>query len=339
MPSKSAQKKSGWKAVQSKTKVKKRTKLALIVLSLVAGLLLLSWLIKFTQNLFSLPTNQYHKNYLWNGEFNLNLVVKSEKISLLTYKPKENSIVIVTIPDNTFLEVPEGHGKWQLGSVYGLGGNKLLTKTLMFFLAVPIDGFLDFSNSESKSASEIVAILRQNPVSGLDLLSGLKTNLTMWELFKLKLGIIGVRFDKVEELDLDKLQVLDKESLSDNTPVLTSDPVKLDSVLARLADSAVTSERKSIAVFNATETPQLANKWARLVTNLGGNVIIISNAQNKFKKTQVTGEASKTFTRLQQIFAIGCKDMAECGKVNPADNLVSSRAEINVFVGEDMAAK
>lgn len=336
MPSKSTQKKSGWKTVQSKTRMKQRTRLALIVLGLVVGLLILSWLVKFTQNLFSPQTNQYHKNYLWNGEFNLNLVVKSKNISLLTYKPKENSVVIVNIPDNTFLEVPDGFGKWQLGSVYGLGGNKLLAETLKFFLAVPIDGFLDFSDLNPKSTSEIVTQLRQNPISGFELLSGLKTNLTMWELIKLKLGISGVRFDKVEELDLGKLNVLDKENLSDNTPILTSDPVKLDSVLISLTDPAVSSERKSIAMFNATRVPQLANKWARLITNLGGNVIITANAASELEQTEMAGESSATLRRLQQVFAIGCKGAAKCVKVNSAGNQAPARAQINLFLGADL---
>lgn len=354
MPSKPARKKSSsslkksWKDVQSKARMKKRTKLAILVLSLVAGFLILSWAIKFTQNLFNpWKSVSYQKNYLWNGEFNINLVLRSKDISILSYNPKEGKITILHIPDNTFLEVPFGFGKWQLRSVYGLGesqneigGDKLLVDTLVSFLGLPIDGFLDFNSGNSTSPSEIIDILRKNPFSGINFLSNLKTNLTTWELLKLKLGVLSVRFDKVMELDLNKMNILDTENLSDGTEVFTSDPVKLDSVLTGLTDPAVTAEHKSIAVLNATDQPQLAGKWARLITNLGGNVIITSNAQNKLKQTLVVGEESKTLKRLQQIFAIGCKDGPKCGKVNPAgQDLVSSRAQINLILGEDFAGK
>ena len=158
----------------------------------------------------------------------------------------------------------------------------------------------------------------------------LKTNLTVWELFKLKVGISGVRFDKVKELDLDKLDVLDKEKLPDGTLVFTADPVKLDSVLSNLADPAIAAEHKSIAVFNATDRPQLAVKWARLITNLGGNVIIMANGE-KTKKTEVTGLPSTTLKRLQQIFGVVDQNK------DPNQAAVPSRAQINLLLGEDYA--
>src|SRR3989344_4735371 len=174
----------GWKDAQSRIKISRRNKLALFVLGLVVGLLLLSWGIKFTQSLFNswnIQTNIPRK-YHWNGEFNLNLLIRTDKISLLSYNPKESKVAIVNIPDETFLEVPFGFGSWQLRSVYELGesqkeggGYKLLEDTLTNFLAVPIDGLLDLSALRpNKSAAEVVDILRKNPFSGGNLLSSLK---------------------------------------------------------------------------------------------------------------------------------------------------------------------
>lgn len=306
--------------------------MALGVLGLLVGFLILSWAIRFTQSLFS-PwkfTANYHRNYLWNGEFNINLLVRTSNISLLSYSPKQERITIINVPDETFLEVPHGFGSWQLRAVYGLGGNSLLKDTLTNFFAVPIDGFLDLSGLKpGKSAVEVVETLRKSPFSGFNLLSGLRTDLTIWELFKLKLGIGGVRFDKVKELDLESLSVLEKEKLFDGTEIYTADPVKLDSVLSDLVDPAITSEHKSIAVFNAADRPQLAQKAARLITNLGGDVIITTNAKEELAKTQVLGEKSATLRRLRQIFAVSDKMSSSSG------NLASSRAEVNLFLGED----
>lgn len=332
MPSKAARKKDGWKDVQHRTKVKSRNKLALAVLACVGLLLFLSWGIRFTQSLFTPWKQDSHidKKYIWNKEFNINLLIKTDRISLFSFNPKEDKITIINIPDETFVDVASGFGSWQLRAVYGLGGDKLLKDTLRLFLAVPIDGFLDFSQAQSsKSAMQLLDSVRKSPISGFELLSGLKTDLTAWELLRLKTSINGVRFDKIKELDLDQLGVLEKEELADGTPIFNVDPVRLDSILSVLADPAVVSEHKTIAVLNATDHPQLANQWARLIANLGGNVIITTNSEKKFQKTQVLGEESLTLTRLRQIFGLN-------GNINPSlENMVSSRAQINVIIGED----
>lgn len=326
----SAQKKSEWKDIRFK-KTNKRTKLAIGVLVLVTGLLIVSWVTRLTQNLFST-----RRSYAWNGEFNINLLLRSKNISLFSYNPKGEKLSIVNIPDEVFLNVPHGFGFWQLQAIYKLGqsqkleGDQLLVDTLTSFLAIPIDGFLDFStNQNQKTPIEIVNALRANPFSGFSLFSGLQTDLTMWELLKLSFGASSVRFDKVEELDLGSLGILDKENLPDGTPVLTADPIKLDGVLTGLTDPVIIEERKSIAVLNATDHPQLANKAARLIANLGGNVIITANARQPLEKTQVIGENSLTLKRLRQIFASDDKIST------PVEDLIYQRAQINVLLGED----
>lgn len=328
-----------WKLTQTKTKTKKRNRLAFTVLFLVAALLLFSWLFHLTQTLFSpLKGSQVQRNYRWNGEFSVNLAVRTNGISVLSYNPRDEKIVIISIPDETFLEVPHGFGNWQLRAVYGLGQGQLLKDTLTNFLGVPVDGFLDISSE--KSGSDFVQVLRENPFSGLKYLSTLKTDLTIWELYKLKTGLSTVRFDKIELMDLAKAHMLDRGKLPDGTDIYTADPVKIDSVLAGFADPAIVSEHKTIAIFNATDKPQLAQKWARLITNSGGNVIITTNAKKRISNTQVLGEESKTLNRLRQIFDLGCQNKPKCDIISESDeDLVSSRAQINLFLGEDYANK
>lgn len=320
-----------WKEVQFKRKIKKRNQLAIVVLGVVLGLLVISWTIRLTQNFFG------SKKYTWDRQFNINLLIRTPATSILSYSPKENRVVVVDVPDEIFLEVPHGFGSWQLRAVYGLGGNQLLKDALAAFFAIPIDGYLDFSSlKSSKSAAEIVQTLRKSPISGFNLLSALQTDLTMWELLQLKVGISSVRFDKIRSLDLVRLDVLDKGQLPDGTAIFTADPVRLDSVLADFQDPTILSQSMSIAVLNATGKPQLAQKWARLITNLGGNVIIIGNAPNTLKKTQVVGEESALLKRLRQIFNdLDCQSNPKCDRISPTED-ISSRAQINVFLGEDL---
>lgn len=323
-----------WKDTQSKTQIKKRNKLALTVLLFVVGLIFLSWINRFTQSLF---TSTVPRNYHWSGQFNINLVLRSLGISVLSYNPKEGKITILNIPDETFLELPRGFGSWQIRAVYDLGQDPLLKDTLTSFLGVPIDGFLDLGSMRNqKSAAQVVALIRENPFSGFTLLSYLRTDLTIWELINLKRGISAVRFDKIKERDLAEAGVLDKSSLSDGTQIYIADPVKLDTIMSDFSDPAVLAEHKSIAVFNATDKSQLAQKWARLITNLGGNVIITTNAKKRVKNTQVFGEESQTLKRLRQIFDLDCQNNPKCDIISASDeDLASSRAQINIFLGED----
>lgn len=328
---------ASWKDIQSKNRIKKKTRLALMVLGIILGIIIIGWIVKFTQTLFSpWKFSSSEKSYVWNGEFNINILIKSKDMALLSYNPTDKKITVIKIPDETQLEVFGGFGKWQARAIYGLGesqkigdGNKLLKRSVGDFFGLPIEGFLQFEGKYAdKSAQDITEALRNNPFSGFDLLANLKTDLTLWELIRLKFGLSLVRFDKLRYLDLVSLGVLDKDFLADGTAIFSWDPVKLDSVSSQLLDPKILSEHKTIAVFNSTDYPLIAQKGARMIANLGGNVIITGNSDKKLKETEVFGEESKTLRRLLQIFS------HKGGKDSKVESF-SSRAQINVMLGED----
>lgn len=307
-----------WKTVQKRNKIKKTTRIALISLALLLIMLLLSQAIRFTKILmrpYSLMNTS--KNYTWDGEFNLNFVVLGKSISLISYSPDKKQVTVINIPDETYIDVAGGFGKWQLRSVYELGkssnisGEYLLKKSLSDFLGIPIDGF---------SSDNLVDVFRQNLLSGITLLPELKTDLTVWELIQLKVASMGLRFDKIKKIDI-------------------ADPVRLDTIVADLKDPKIQAEHLSIAVFNATNKPLLAQKAKRLIENSGGNVIVTQNAPKSVEKSYVEGEKSKTLERLAQIFDLGCQSTSQrmkCDRI-PVDELgiAASRAQIIVVLGQD----
>ncbi len=326
-----------WKNVQSKKKLKQQTKLALFVLGSILTLILISQIINFSKTLFSPWKITTQRSYTWDGKFNINFLIRSKNLSLVSYNPTDKKIIIVDIPDETYLEAAHGFGKWQLRSIFDLGGLNLLKETMQDFFAAPIDGFLDFSGSfKDKSASEIVDFLRSNPLGGLNMLSNLKTDLTLFELIKLKFGLSSVRFDKIVKINLRSNGVLLKDKLLDGTEILVADPNKLDVSLIDLADPSLKNEHKTVALFNATEKGLFAQKWSRLITNMGGDVIITSNAKNISDKTYVVGEKSNTYVRLSQVFKSKCKAQ-DCDKIQKSDeDLTSSRGQINIKLGLDL---
>ncbi len=345
-----AKKKNGWKAIQSQKQIAKKTKLALMLLLIVLGILVLAQAVKFTRSLFS-PWKQSstQKNYIWKADYNINVLIRAKGISLLTFSPQNERITIIDLPDSIFFEIPHGFGKWMLSSVFNLGesqkdlgGDRLLADSISSLFALPVDGFMDFSGKFSSLApADLISEIRKSPISGFDMMADIKTDLTPLELLRLKWGLSSVRFDKITKIDLEKSEILSKEKLADGTEVLVVDAIRLDSVLLDIIDPILQSEHQTIAIFNTTNHPLLAQKAARIITNMGGDVVITSNSQVKAQSTQAVGEKSRTLNRIKQIFEKPVckpdgKNPSGCVRMDPnLEKQASSRAQINLFLGED----
>lgn len=328
-----------WKIVQSKKRKSKKIRLALAVLGLVILLILFSeitHLVKFFSSPWQL-SKIVEKPFSWDSKFNIYVVIRSKEVSLLSYNPKEQKITLLSVPNQAYLDVPYGFGKWQMGSIYDLGevegqgkGVDFLKGSLEDFFGLPVDGFLNFGPPyDQLEASRLVDLLRDNPFSTFNLLPALKTDLTPWDLLRLKMNLSSVRFDKISEVDLKENPIFEKQTLADGTQVYMADPVGLDSVLSDFADPNFVSEGETVALFNATDQPALAQKAARIISNLGGHVIIVSNSKQRIKNTIALGQDSATLRRIRQIFVVNGTIEAESLEMEV------SRAQINLFLGED----
>ena len=343
MPKKDARErsKSGWKATQNQIKKKRKVKLATLLIGILLAFLLLSEVANLVRSLTRPLNGNTVRSYRWEGKANFNVAVLGQGISVISLNPIQKKVTIISSPDQTYVEVPGGFGKWQLRSVFDLGqtngeGGRLLEDTLTSFLGIPVEGFIRLKgNLQGWEANDLVNSIRRTPISILTQLKNIDSDLTLGELTQLNLNLFQVRFDKVKTLDLQKLGVLDQGKLPDSTEVFTFESTKLDTILSDLVEDKIKEENLSIAVFNATEHPALAQRAARLITNLGGSVIQISNSPQKQDKTFVSGEKSKTLDRLKQIFAPGCSKKEDCDKITIDLNKISSRAQINVILGED----
>lgn len=295
-----------WKTVQKRSKIKKKTKLAILALGFLLTLLLLSQIFQFWK-LLNRPHSllKDSKNYTWDGEFNLNFVVWGGGVSLVSYNPKEREVTIINIPDETYMEVPFGFGEWQARSIYELGqgsergGANLLKKSVSSLFGIPVDGF----SSEN---------LVDTPITKIP---SIRTDLTLWELIRLKGSLLQIRFDKIKRFDLEEFMVLET---------------------ALFKEQEIVSEQLSVAVFNATDKPYAAQKAKKLIENLGGSVIVTANAPLKLSKSYAEGQESKTLKRLTQIFDLGCSKDPKCDKI-PKNEMgaVSQRAQIILVLGED----
>lgn len=333
-----------WRVAAHSHKLQQKTKLALVVLSLLIFSLGFSKLIVFVKNFRQpLSSDQLHtKNYSWDRQSNVNLVLQGQDIAMLTYKPAEKEVFLIKIPASSYLEVPRNLGHWPISSVFDLGqslkppaGSLLLKASVSNLLGLPIDGFL---KSKTQTCTQLLGNLRKNPLKTFPLLPSLQTDLSLPELIFLEWGLSVIRFDKVQIFDLAQLNLMEKTQLPDGTQVLIADPIKIDSLMVQLGERTFRQESLTIAIYNATEAAGLAGKAGRIVTNLGGNVIIVSSLTDSAQSGVYPGmatdqeiQSTATFKRLVQIFGEGAK-------IPPAE-LTSSRAQINIVLGEDFAQR
>jgi hypothetical protein len=342
-----------WKAHQIKQKQTRTIKLSIAALGILIAVILLGNFVNF---LFSLnkPVSKdlgiENSFQYWDKKTNFNLLtVKIDpagktKVNLITLNPKDNQTVALSLSDQIYLTVPLDFGSWTLGSVYKLGqeqsqpiGAKLLKLSVSNLLGLPIDAVIISENKNfSDSPEDFISELRKNPVFSFSLLQNIETNLSRMQAFTLFQRLSKVRSDKVISLDLSRSSITESKLLPDSSRVLGVDTVKLDYfVRENMADRQIIDEGVSIAVFNGTNHPGLANEVSRIITNIGGNVISVSSTEQKYTNSMVIftkeGEGL-TSQRLTQIFAPGCFEK----KCESTDSKITySRAKVNIILGED----
>lgn len=325
-------------------------KLALVVIFFILLLLLLGQLFNFlgslskpiTPNMLSLHFPTLSNRYSYN------VAIKAKDIGLINVDPINKQLTVLSIPDNTYLEVPKGYGWWGLDKVYQLGqeqippiGAELLHLSLQNMMALPLDRIIIVDQkNQSKTVAELVTEWRSNPVFAWLGLRNISSNFTPAEKWQFLLSLSGTRQDKFRLLDLYQTDITNNRLLPDSSRVLGVNQIKLDLFIRdQLIDQQIFHEGYAIAVYNATDHPGLANDLARTITNLGGNVIISSNSEVLADHSSVILQdadssiaKSSTFERLSYLVAPDCFKKS-CTFADP--KVLRSRGQIIVILGED----
>ena len=172
-------------------------------------------------------------------------------------------------------------------------------------LEVPIDGEVRSSSLDlEKPVSSIVS----------DVFFGfknIKTNFTVLDLFRIflftKTASPGNFTTKNVSANLDEA-ALDKIS-----SLLFSDP--------KIAD-----ENLSVGIINATEEYGVGNRLARLISNISGNVVLVSTSQNMQEKSVILYKAKKSYT---------LKRLSKLLGFEVIENKSQSLADITIQIGKD----
>ena len=209
----------------------------------------------------------------------------------------------LTLLDNKNLEVMSIGPTEKTIAVFKLrdvGGNEAGK-----FLGVPIDGFLlcnCLDLNQKPDSIFLKAIFNYKKV---------QTNLTVIDLVKLLIFSRTIAPSAVVTRNIENDLIISE----------------LDKVVIELtSDELVEKDNQIIQIINGTDVVGLGNRLARLVTNMGGDVIIVATSESPRKESNILYIDQKTYTieRLQKVLGYPAK--------RDAGNAIS---DITIIIGED----
>ena len=319
-----------WKKEQKKRKERKRLFVIRCILLVISIILLIGIGRQVYRSL---------RKSLWDGENRINFVLVSQPILVVSLAPSEKIINIFSIPDQALIEVIHGYGYYRVKSIFALGeiegrGGELLVGSLREYLGVLIDAYalnheLRITNYESR----IKKFLKECIIS---LLKGEgETNLTKWDLARLWWQINKVRPNKITLVDLGQTSASREVVLPDGTKAIEINSERIDRLVNQLfKDEKIVQEDLAIAVLNGTTHFGLARKAARLITNIGGQVVEVGNIENL--KSQILNLKCEIRSpkRLKNAYTIQ-KLMRAFDCRWGGEDLADHRAEAILILGED----
>lgn len=305
-------------------KMKKKKKnyrfLFWIIVSLVLGLLGLKILSSVSRS-------------VWDGKQRINFVLQNSQIILVSYSPANQELTTISIPDDLLLTIPRGYGDYLAKVLPKLVSQEkrpeLLGETIQENFAVPIDGWINLDRSEKENnpkkavTDTLMATLKLN---GL-------TNLSDWDLIRLWWAARAVRSSNIQSIDLSDYRCLVEGKLPDGTAVSKLNSERLDSVIQKyFLNDPLRASNLTLQVLNGTDHSGLGQSASRILTNMGINIIDVSNLDKKAEKCEVrSGKELKNsyiVKKISGIFDCGWLELTERG-----------RSDITMIIGEDYWGK
>lgn len=161
-------------------------------------------------------------------------------------------------------------------------------------------GILTLENISSKSLEIPIdaRIFSTSPVNSRNLSSSLSKMLFDFKSQK-----------EINFIDIFRLllfsETVKENSISEKLITDKSEKIKIDSTVSTFfADPEILDEKASIEIINATDIYGLGNRLANLVSNMGGNVILVSTGESKNNSEIEYTRGSYTVEKLSSILGI-----------------------------------
>lgn len=164
--------------------------------------------------------------------------------------------------------------------------NDISNKTTGIFWGIPIDAYIISSNYLSIQNNKDIADLLKAGIFSSNF-NGYETNLTIVDSLRLLFFVKATSSYSVT--------IKNSNTFVSNQPQL--DDSTVDTNIAKLfIDETIVNEKASIIVVNATGVSLLGTRFARLINDMGGNVIAVKTAEVTSKKSLVSYVPQKSYT-------------------------------------------
>lgn len=158
------------------------------------------------------------------------------------------------------------------------------------YLQIPIDATLSANQNITKNTlpSDLTRILFN--------LKDANTNLTVVDLLRLSFFARTVPPSSVEE-----------------KVFLTQEREEIQTIASSyFTDPQIVEDKQSIEIVNSTDIPGLGNRLANLITNMGGNVILVSTADNdNASSVGYWGDKTYTVSKLSSVLGFATKKISQ----------------------------
>ncbi|MBI4089754.1 MAG: LytR C-terminal domain-containing protein [Candidatus Levybacteria bacterium] len=212
----------------------------------------------------------------------------------------------LSVSNNKNLEVISLSPSTKSIVVFKLNKNIALFKAAQF-LEIPIDGRII---ANSLDLNQKISLLFLRAILNY---KDMQTNLTIIDLLKL---LFFAR--SVPESDVN-IKNIPQDLSGEN----------IDKIVRRMiSDEFIEKDNQTIQIINGTKVQGLGNRLARLVTNMGGDVIIVATSNSPKNKSSISYIDKKSYTieRLSKVLGMEAIKSAEF-----------AIADITIIIGEDKA--
>lgn len=267
------------------------------------------------------------QNRLWIPGARFTVIVAADNPTIYSYNPKNNELLVITVPKNTEVEAAGGYGNFFAGSLWELGvrkgvGGEILSASLTRALGFPIDAWVDWRGER--------LLLSKSP--NIEVLGPIMTNLTFFDRFNLLLAAGGTSQVNRRMIDLEGIGIIKKTVLADGVGGFTVLPERAKVVFEAFRDETVLGEGRTLVVVNTTGERGLAADVVRVAATLGLRVVGTSQREDKVRgcivKKRPNVKDSVSARRLAGIFA--CRQ--EVGNFSGA-------SDMELILGEEFARR
>lgn len=215
-----------------------------------------------------------------------NILFNTQPLTFISFPGHvDDRVIVVTLPDSTYTEVPYGYGSYRLGTISKLGTiekkEALLSDTVSDLTGLKIAGWLTKTESPKINSSEFIPTQMRNiylswGTAGTDI----TTSLSLFDQLFLGLKLFTLRADQTRMYAVDTNESLvESKTLPDGSSSESLNTGLLTNYLEqKFEETEIRSDMLTIEVLNHTKVPNVGQKFSRFVTMIGGNVINVGNA-------------------------------------------------------------